>query len=227
MAWSISDWFPSWGDSGEQPSSGFNYQGQDLVNEKHFDYLWNALYNLEDEMRAALSDIDSDADGVVDEADSANTYKGNDIDTDGDGVVNEADNSPLFKQTDIDTDYSNTEASGLVSSGDAGLMYVTEVADGDTFEVYHASFTEEATAAPSGTGLVVATLDGSGGGTHRTTVLSGDGTMKAGETGTPLASWANTTGSAQTVGLLLDNGNFLTGSGSDLVLHGSATARVV
>lgn len=95
MAWSISDLFPTWGDSGEKPSSNFQYDGGDQVNEKHIDYLWDSVGTLEDETRAALSDIDGDGDGIVDEADYANdadasTYKGNDIDPDGDGVVDQA-----------------------------------------------------------------------------------------------------------------------------------------
>lgn len=98
MAWSVSDYFPSWGDTGEKPPSNKNYSGGEQVNEKHFDYLWNALDQLEAEVWSALSDIDSDKDGKVDAADTADTatdatnvtatYKGNDIDNDGDGIVN-------------------------------------------------------------------------------------------------------------------------------------------
>jgi hypothetical protein len=70
MAWSISDLFPSWGDSGERPSTNFQYDGGDQVNEKHLDYLWSSVGSLEDDVRSALNDIDSDGDGVVDKADS-------------------------------------------------------------------------------------------------------------------------------------------------------------
>ena len=71
MVWTIPDLFPNWGDSGEQPPSGKDYQGGDNVNEKHLDYLWNSLYELEDDVRSALEDIDSDKDGVVDKAEKA------------------------------------------------------------------------------------------------------------------------------------------------------------
>ena len=91
MAWSISDLFPSWGESGSSPADGFFYEGGDQVNEKHLDYLWDSLKTLENQIRSALTDIDSDGDGVVDEADTANLYKGNDIDSDGDGKVDAAD----------------------------------------------------------------------------------------------------------------------------------------
>jgi microcystin-dependent protein len=83
MAWSISDFIPSWGDSGEQPPDGFQYDGGDQVNEKHLDYLWSSVGSLEDETRSALTDIDSDSDGVVDEADAAQSASGA-FDLDGD-----------------------------------------------------------------------------------------------------------------------------------------------
>jgi microcystin-dependent protein len=90
MAWSITDRFPNWGEAGEFPQVGFFYEGGDQVNEKHLDALWNGLNNFEGEVQAALNDIDSDNDGIVDEADTANLYKGNDIDSDGDGTVDNA-----------------------------------------------------------------------------------------------------------------------------------------
>jgi hypothetical protein len=68
MSWSVSDRFPSWGETGESPGSGFFYEGGDQVNEKHLDYLWNSLKGFEDDVQAALNDIDSNADGVVDKA---------------------------------------------------------------------------------------------------------------------------------------------------------------
>jgi hypothetical protein len=68
MSWSVSDRFPSWGETGESPGAGFFYEGGDQVNEKHLDYLWNSLKGLEDDVQAALTDIDNDSDGIVDEA---------------------------------------------------------------------------------------------------------------------------------------------------------------
>lgn len=70
MAWTITERFPSWGETGAFPAAGFFYEGGDQVNEKHLDALWNGLNGLEEDVQAALSDIDSDADGVVDKADT-------------------------------------------------------------------------------------------------------------------------------------------------------------
>lgn len=95
--------FPFWGKTGETPPNGFQYDGGDQVNEKHLNYIWDAIQKQTDEIianfdsiEAQLDAIDSNGDGVVDAADYANdadasTYKNNDIDTNGDGVVNQAD----------------------------------------------------------------------------------------------------------------------------------------
>ena len=53
------------------PSAGFFYEGGDQVNEKHLDALWNGVNNFEEEVLAAFNDIDSNSDGIVDEADFA------------------------------------------------------------------------------------------------------------------------------------------------------------
>lgn len=70
MAWTITERFPSWGETGEFPADGFFYEGGDQVNEKHLDALWNGIDGLEEDVQAALNDIDSDADGIVDETDT-------------------------------------------------------------------------------------------------------------------------------------------------------------
>lgn len=48
--------FPQWGDAGESPPTGFQYNGGDQVNEKHLDYLWYALNAQVDEL---ITDIDT------------------------------------------------------------------------------------------------------------------------------------------------------------------------
>lgn len=70
MAWTITERFPSWGEAGEFPADGFFYDGGDQVNEKHLDALWNGVDGLEEDIQAALNDIDSNADGIVDKADN-------------------------------------------------------------------------------------------------------------------------------------------------------------
>jgi hypothetical protein len=127
MSWNITDRFPSWGETGESPQDGFFYDGGDQVNEKHLDYLWNSVKGLENDVQSALNDIDNDSDGVVDKADSANTYKGNEIDSDGDGVVDDATNvTATYKGNDIDSD-----GDGTVDESDSALTYKGNDIDSD------------------------------------------------------------------------------------------------
>jgi hypothetical protein len=70
MAWDITDRFPLWGETGELPPDGFLYKGGDQVNEKHLDALWHNIEEFENEVKDAFEQIDSDKDGIVDEADT-------------------------------------------------------------------------------------------------------------------------------------------------------------
>jgi hypothetical protein len=126
MSWDILDRFPSWGDSGEFPPNGFDYTGGSQVNEKHFDALWNGIKEFETNVRAALTDIDSDQDGVVDAADTAALLKGNDIDSDGDGRIDAADDATTVKNNDIDTD-----GDGVVNEADSANAYKGNDIDSD------------------------------------------------------------------------------------------------
>lgn len=90
--WSISNLFPNWGDTGTKPPEGTDREGGDQISDEEYDYLWYALNELEDEVRSALTDIDSNQDGAVDEADAGvdgftllgSTILGGDV-TDGSG----------------------------------------------------------------------------------------------------------------------------------------------
>jgi len=56
--------FPSWGEVGEYPPTGFFYEGGDQVNEKHLDALWNGVEkhvgNLNDAIANRVEDIEGD-----------------------------------------------------------------------------------------------------------------------------------------------------------------------
>jgi len=114
----LSSVWPQWGSSGSKPSDGKDYSGGDNPQADHYDYLWNYIRVGFGKVEDRLNAIDSDDDGVVDEADYANdadasTYKGSDIDSDGDGRVDYADTSQLVKGTDIDSD-----GDGVVNEAD-------------------------------------------------------------------------------------------------------------
>jgi hypothetical protein len=97
--WSISNLFPSWGDTGTKPANGTDREGGDQISDEEYDYLWYALNELEDEVRAALTDLDSDQDGAVDEADAgvngfviqgSSTVEGDISDNDGNLIWNDS-----------------------------------------------------------------------------------------------------------------------------------------
>ena len=105
--------------------------------------------------------------------------------------------------------------SGEVVAGESGIVYAHGLPDGNTLEVTRAGLLlANGSPAPSGLDLILATLDGSGGGTKQATILSGDGSSKATEQGSPLAEYTNSSGGTQTVAVLVDNGEFNSGTGS-------------
>lgn len=102
-----------------------------------------------------------------------------------------------------------------VGTATYGTVYITQVPDTETLSVTRAGLVlDDGQAAPTDLDLAIVTMDNAGGLTKQTTVIDGDGTVQANATGTPLASYENTSGGAQTVAVVVDNGQFNAGSGS-------------
>jgi len=97
--------------------------------------------------------------------------------------------------------------SGSVSDTNQGILVIDSLADGETVEIYKAALTNaDGSAVASGVDLELVTLDNSGGFTSQATLLSGDGsTIFDSETGSPLGSYTNSSGGAQTIAVLVDN----------------------
>lgn len=106
---------------------------------------------------------------------------------------------------------------GVVGSGDAVAVGSLTLADGETVNVSEATLAlVDGQPAPTDLDLVIATLDGAGGSTLQTTIISGDGsTVYIDESGDPLGSHQNNSGGEQNVGIYVDNGNFGSGTGSN------------
>lgn len=106
--------------------------------------------------------------------------------------------------------------SGVVGASEAASLVQTSVRDTEKLEIFRGTFVmSDGTPVPSGCDLVIATLDGSGGATKQASVLSGDGsTTYTKETGDPLASYSNTSGSTEHVAVFIDNGHFNSGTGT-------------
>jgi len=222
MTWTISERFPLWGDSGQSPSDGFFYQGEEQIAFEHQNYLWRSLYELNQDTLDAAVDIDNDEDGVVDGADTANLYKDTDIDTDGDGVVDGAVSTGLVEGVDIDTEFAFADMSDDAEPSSIEYVYETELADGDTLSVSKATLISgDGTAAPDGLSLRFIILDGSGtsdGGS----ILDGDGsTLYVDESST--ASYTNSSGGPQAVAVGVDGGVYSTGISSEVDVFTSVT----
>jgi len=111
------------GSNGTKPSNSVDYTNGDPLDADNLDYFINTPFEKIRAIIDRLVAIDSDGDGKVDAADTADdatnvtsTYKGNDIDSDGDGKVNSAnsaDTATTVKGNDIDSD-----GDGKVDSAD-------------------------------------------------------------------------------------------------------------
>jgi hypothetical protein len=99
--------------------------------------------------------------------------------------------------------------SGAVADGDQGILVVDSLADGETVRIQKAVFTTASVQAiPTGADLELVTFDNAGSFTSRGTLAAGDGsTVYDRVTGSPIDSYENTSGSAQSVGVLVDNGS--------------------
>jgi hypothetical protein len=104
-------------------------------------------------------------------------------------------------------------ATGTISSGDAGIIYVDLLKDNESLKIKQAYLVSaDGSPAPSGIDLIIATLDNSGGGTKQVEIISSDGSLKIDETES-LGEYTNSSGGPQTVAVLMDNGHFGSGTG--------------
>lgn len=155
----INNPFPRWGDSGDKPPDGTQFNGGDTYPESYVDYLWatnrsfaNQVQNeFESNLDATTykgNDIDVEGNGRVDEAEyaydgNATQYKGNDIDDDGDGVVNKAD--------DVVTRYRNTDIPKTeLNDGDVAVGRELYVPSGWRIRFYEYGLEPDGSVVPSG-----------------------------------------------------------------------------
>lgn len=115
-------------------------------------------------------------------------------------------------------DAFTSDNGGVVNDGDGKVLYSTALADNETVKITQASLIEEdGTAIPSGVDLVIAVIGGSGATGSKVDIISGDGaTIHDDQTGSPIASYQNTSGGKQTVAVVVDNGHYNAGSGSNV-----------
>lgn len=124
----------------------------------------------------------------------------------------------------IDTERYSKYEGGTVAAGESVPLRTVELADGETFSVTEAHLSDDGftTAAASGIDLTIVAQNGT-----NVTVLSGDGsTLHTQVTGAPVASYTNTTGSAEVVMVAIDNGDYNTGTGNNTQAFGGFIARI-
>lgn len=105
------------GDSGTRPDDGTDFQADDVAPSETFDWLFDTLPTAIDALSAEFDELDSDGNGVVDAADTANLYKNNDIDSDGDGVVDASDSVETGGSTAVVRDTTNSIDIALFDEG--------------------------------------------------------------------------------------------------------------
>lgn len=129
----------------------------------------------------------------------------------------------------IDHEWFRNHNGGKIASGSIVPVGTFELSDTETISVSQATLTKDGftTVCVSGVDLRIVPDSASEGSTTGTTaVLSGDGTtLFNDETGSPLASYQNTSGAAQTVIVGLDNGAYGAGYGSSVTGFASYIAR--
>lgn len=117
--------------------------------------------------------------------------------------------------TGVTNDSVVVNTTGVVSAGDAGVVWMTKLLDTETLNINMATFmAADGQNMPTGTSLRIVTLDGIGGYTDKSIIVSG-GASHVKDTGTPLDSYQNTSGGDETVAVVVDNGEIGTGTGTD------------
>lgn len=106
--------------------------------------------------------------------------------------------------------------SGIVGHKKAAPLIFTELEVGEDIDIGRATLMlADGQPPPSGLDLVIATVDGSGGATKQKNVIVGDGTDKVDITGESVASYINSSGGSEYVGVFVDNGHFNSGTGTN------------
>lgn len=124
------------------------------------------------------------------------------------GAYQRPESRPALEQFDKDE-------TGTVNAGNVGIVWFTNLPVDDTIEVYQAGLLlDTLEPAPSDLDLVIYTGDNAGNATKQADVIVGDGTVQDDVTGSPITSYQNTTSSAETVAVGVDNGNFNAGTGA-------------
>jgi hypothetical protein len=178
------------GDVGTEPPTALDFVSGAKPEPEYHDWFWTEVTSKINLLFDELDRLDSDDDGVVDEADYANdadasTYKGQDLDSDGDGQVDaadQADNATTLQSLTPADIRTAIEDSGSVVVGDTtaisfdGDLQVTDDGDG-TVTVSFTRTNDTRTDVSDDGARVVAEVDDINFGSNVDVVDDGDGTV--------------------------------------------------
>ncbi len=143
-------YFPKIGSSGKEPADGKSWEPGDEYSAYHVTWLWDKVRKALGDVEDQLNTIDSDDDGVVDEADyaqdaDASAYKGNDIDSNGDGTVDLADVAHDIEagSGDITVTTDGSGSGGFIITDAANNTDLFKVTEGGNVEVLNTSLLEQ------------------------------------------------------------------------------------
>lgn len=151
----------SHGDSGNQPPDGNEFAANERPDAQHFDWWWTNVLSKINKLWDEFSRIDSDDDGVVDEADyaqdaDASTYKGNDLDSDGDGIVDNADRLDGFEASELSGGGGGFTLTGFaLANGNYHPIARFAAGDYTTLDISKYTLVNESFDSPTGLSVVV------------------------------------------------------------------------
>ena len=117
---SVTNRFPEWGKTGEEPPLGFEYNGGDQVNEKHLNYLWSAIKLQTDDFIEKTDDLQQEIDSNSTDITSLETSFNDHSDRHAHDGADEIEITELSGRTGQEDQVAVVQSDGTLAYDDAG-----------------------------------------------------------------------------------------------------------
>ena len=117
---SVTNRFPEWGKTGEEPPLGFEYNGGDQVNEKHLNYLWSAINLQTDDFIEKTDDLQEEIDSNATDIESLETSFDDHSDRHAHDGADEIEITELSARTGEKDQVAVVQEDGTLAYDDAG-----------------------------------------------------------------------------------------------------------